>query len=98
VHAIIPRRVILECAGDITSLLTSPGVIGAVERPHAEHARAEGTRLWVIQIEEHTNPQVLLQRCFEQGIALTCFDYTQPSLHDVFVHLVGSDAREHVLR
>ena len=98
VHAIIPRRVILECAGDITPLLATPGVIGAVERTHGDPTRTDGTRLWEIQIEEHTNPQVLLQRCFEQGIALTRFDYTQPSLHDVFVHLVGSDAREHVLR
>ena len=98
VHAIIPRRVILECAGDITPLLATPGVIGAIEHTHADPTRADGNRLWEIQIEEHTNPQVLLQRCFEQGIALTRFDYTQPSLHDVFVHLVGSDAREHVLR
>jgi ABC-2 type transport system ATP-binding protein len=98
VHAIIPRRVILECAGDITPLLATPGVIGAIERTHGDPTRTDGTRLWEIQIEEHTNPQVLLQRCFEQGIALTRFDYTQPSLHDVFVHLVGSDAREHVLR
>lgn len=98
VHAVIPRRVILECTGDITPLLKSPGVISAVERDQEEHSRPAGTRLWEIQIEEQTDPQLLLQRCFENSIPLTRFDYTQPSLHDVFVHLVGSDAREHSLR
>ncbi|MEY3666752.1 MAG: hypothetical protein RL572_292 [Pseudomonadota bacterium] len=98
VHAIIPRRVILGCRGDITPVLATPGVIGAVERLPEESGRQSEARLWELQIDEHLDPQQLLQRCFEHGVALTRFEHTQPSLHDVFVHLVGSDAREHVLR
>jgi ABC-2 type transport system ATP-binding protein len=98
VHAIIPRRVILGCHGDITPVLATPGVIGAIERLPEESGRQSEARLWELQIAEHLDPQQLLQRCFEHGIALTRFEHTQPSLHDVFVHLVGSDAREHVLR
>lgn len=94
-RAIIPRRVILECPGDIASIMQTEGIVDAIERP-CESGSA--LRHWEIQIQEHANPQLILQRCFENGISLTRFDYTQPSLHDVFVHLVGSDAREHHFR
>lgn len=97
-RAIIPRRVILECQGDISAVLQTDGIIGATEKPSSETTQADGTRHWEIQIQEHANPQLILQRCFENGIPLTRFDYTQPSLHDVFVHLVGSDAKEHSFR
>lgn len=100
-RAIIPRRVILECQGDIAPILQMDGILGAVEKS-IEHGHTEplttGTRLWELQIQEHANPQLILQRCFESGIPLTRFDYTQPSLHDVFVHLVGNDAKEHHFR
>ncbi len=98
VHAIIPRRVILGCSGDITPLRAMPGVIGATPLEVAEQGAPSATALWELQIDEQLDPQLLLQRCFEHGIALSRFEHTQPSLHDVFVHLVGSDAREHVLR
>ncbi len=100
-RAIIPRRVILECQGDIAPILQMDGILGAVEK-NIEHGHTEplttGTRHWELQIQEQANPQLILQRCFESGIPLTRFDYTQPSLHDVFVHLVGSDAKEHHFR
>ena len=35
-----------------------------------------------------------LQTCFAQGITLRSFDHNEPTLHDVFVELVGDDARE----
>ena len=97
-RGIIPRRVILECQGDIAPILHTEGILGATEKTGAEAREAGDTRHWEIQIHESANPQVILQRCFENGIPLTRFDYTQPSLHDVFVHLVGTDAREHRFR
>ncbi|MDP1932958.1 MAG: ATP-binding cassette domain-containing protein [Gammaproteobacteria bacterium] len=97
-RAIIPRRVILECQGDIAPVLQTNGIICATEKFATDATDTSGTRHWEIQIQEHANPQLILQRCFENGIPLTRFDYTQPSLHDVFVHLVGSDAREHSFR
>ncbi|MGB4246812.1 MAG: ATP-binding cassette domain-containing protein [Pseudohongiellaceae bacterium] len=97
-RAIIPRRVILECQGDIAAVLHTDGIIGVTEKTPGELSDANGTRHWEIQIQEHASPQLILQRCFENGIPLTRFDYTQPSLHDVFVHLVGNDAREHSFR
>ena len=97
-HAIIPRRVTLECQGDISAVMRSADVLGAIERFPDIPSRAIGSRHWELQIKEQADPQQILQCCFENNIALTRFDYTQPSLHDVFVHLVGSEAREHSLR
>jgi ABC-2 type transport system ATP-binding protein len=98
IHAVIPRRVILECQGDIAPLLQAEGIVGVSKSVAEMHGRADGSALWEIQIQEHVNPQLILQRCFESGIVLTRFEHTQASLHDVFVHLVGSEARDHPLR
>lgn len=97
-HSIIPRRVTLECQGDISVVMKSPDILGAIERFPEVPNRIEGSRYWELQIKEQADPQKILQCCFENNIALTRFDHTQPSLHDVFVHLVGSEAREHSLR
>lgn len=97
-HALIPRRVTLECQGDIAPVMKSSDILGASERFSDAPGRRAGSRQWELQIKEQADPQQILQSCFENNIALTRFDYTQPSLHDVFVHLVGSEAREHPFR
>jgi len=95
-RAIIPRRVTLQCCGDVETLRSAEGVIDIIEKPMDEEGT--GLRQWEILIHEQANPQLLLKNCFENGLSLSHFDYTQPSLHDVFVHLVGNDAKEHSLR
>ena len=50
--------------------------------------------LWDLTIEEGAEAQQILQTCFAQGITLRSFDHNEPTLHDVFVELVGEDARE----
>ncbi|MDX1491058.1 MAG: ATP-binding cassette domain-containing protein [Pseudohongiellaceae bacterium] len=94
-RAIIPRRVTIECAGDISQLRQIEGVIDIIE---ATPPQGSNIKRWEILIHEQTNPQLLLQNCFEKGLNLSHFDHTQASLHDVFVHLVGSEAKEHSLR
>lgn len=97
-HALIPRRVILECQSDQRPAPASSDILSVTELPASKPTHAGTTRRWEILLNEHADPQMILQHCFTQRIALSRFDYTQPSLHDVFVHLVGSDAREHALR
>ena len=72
------------------------GILGATELPRNGDAAPDQQdhKLWEIHIDEGVNPQLILQRCFDNGISLTRFDYTQPSLHDVFVQLVGANATE----
>ena len=97
-HALIPRRVVLECQSALSPAPASADILSVTELPLQRPALNEATRRWEILLNEQADPQMILQHCFEQRIALSRFDYTQPSLHDVFVHLVGSDAREHALR
>ncbi|TFH75373.1 ATP-binding cassette domain-containing protein [Gammaproteobacteria bacterium LSUCC0112] len=97
-RAIIPRRVILECQNDVAALADLDGVLSVCETPVSGDGRIPGTRQWELYVKEHTNPQLILQHCFQHGISLSRFDFTQTSLHDVFVHLVGQQAREHKFR
>lgn len=97
-RAIIPRRVILECLDDVSALAELDGVLSVCELPVKSEGRIPGTRQWELYVKEQTNPQLILQHCFQNSISLSRFDFTQTSLHDVFVHLVGQEAREHSFR
>lgn len=94
-RAIIPRRVILECPDDVRPLASLDGVLSLKEL--TDNARP-GARQWELYVREQTDPQQILQHCFQHRINLSRFDFTQTSLHDVFMHLVGPDAREHNFR
>ncbi len=97
-HALIPRRVIVSCNGDISPILPADGILSVTESFPDEHREPTANRTWEIQLKEQADPQQILQCCFDHRLSLSRFDYTQPSLHDVFVHLVGADAKEHQLR
>jgi ABC-2 type transport system ATP-binding protein len=101
--AILPRRVLVESSDDLALIRELEGVLNVSVQAHSQTISAAAhdlplQRLWEIQLQENTDPRIILHKCFERGIALTRFDYTPPSLHDVFVHLVGTDAREHYFR
>ena len=83
--ASLPRRVIIETSDDIGALQGSGLVVNA--QPLPEDVPDKGT--WQLEIDETTDPQLILQHCFEQGIKLRRFEFSEPTLHDVFVHMVG---------
>jgi len=95
--ATIPRRVMLETASDVSSLKSIAGVIDVTQ---IENLDPSDTSLpqWQLRISEQLNPQDILRSCFEKQFSLNRFEFTEPSLHDVFVHLVGDDAKEHAFR
>lgn len=95
--ATIPRRIFIETNNDISGLRGIDG-IQEVIAVAPEPGLAKSPQLWQLQINEHVNPQLVLKTCFDKGINLNRFEFTEPSLHDVFVHLVGADAREHAFR
>jgi len=51
-----------------------------------------------LTLREGADPQFLLKAAFDSGIALEVFEVVDPNLHEVFVHLVGEEAREAVIR
>ena len=94
----IPRRVVIETldGSNLDSITAIPEVLSVAQ---LTRRNGEGNSIhWEIQLREHANPSAILQACFERGIQLRGFQQTEPTLHEVFVRLVGPEAREAVLR
>ncbi len=90
---LLPRRVQIETEDDIGPLrglyeVLSVSPIQLAGTP----APANGSSHWELQIRENADPQVILQRCFSEKIRLRNFSQSDPSLHEVFVRLVGGSA------
>jgi len=51
-----------------------------------------------VELRHGADAQAVLQACFAHGIRLRTFRFDEPTLHDVFVKLVGPDAKEAMYR
>jgi ABC-2 type transport system ATP-binding protein len=67
------------------SLAGQPGV----ERVEDGAALDGGWRESVLHLQPGVEPGDVLERCFAAGIVLRRFEERRPSLHDVFLHMVG---------
>ncbi|MES2473988.1 MAG: ATP-binding cassette domain-containing protein [Pseudomonadota bacterium] len=85
-RAMLPPRLLLTAQADPALL---PGVASAV----TEGAAQEGWQEWNVTLAPGRSAADLLQYCTANGFALRSFDLHRPSLHDVFLHLVGGGAR-----
>ena len=94
--ATLPRRVFIETADDVDSLRAVKGVEDI--SPFKTNDDGSTSNLWQVRVSEQADPQDILQQFFENDIKLNRFEFSEPSLHDVFVHLVGDEAREHEFR
>ena len=74
----------------VAALRELPAVL-AVE-PVVHNGAKPGT--FELQLRDNADPQDVLAGCFERGIRLRRFDHSDPTLHEVFVKLVGPEARE----
>jgi ABC-2 type transport system ATP-binding protein len=90
----IPRRVSIETAEGVD--LNALGSMAEVRSVIAMPPRVEndGSAEWEIEMRDGADASAVLRACFERGIPLRGFQYTEPTLHDVFVKLVGPEARE----
>jgi len=80
-RATLPARLTLAARETPANL---PGVASA-----AEAGSQDGWILWDVQLEPGGDPGDLLQACTERGFGLRKFEQSRPSLHDVFIHIVG---------
>ena len=90
----IPRRVSVETAKEID--LKPIASLAEVRTVNALPPRLENdtSAQWEIEMRDSADASAVLRACFERGIPLRGFQYTEPTLHDVFVKLVGPEARE----
>jgi len=98
-RGLLPRRVRLETGDDIEPLrgLQEVASVNRVERTQGE-ANSNGVACWDLELREHAETESILQTCFARGIRLRSFNQSEPTLHEVFVRLVGEEAREAGLR
>jgi len=80
-RATLPGRLRLESQGEPT------GFSGVLSAKRGE--TNVGWTAWEVSLKPGVAPGDLLQACTAQGFALRSFESHRPSLHDVFIHLVG---------
>jgi ABC-2 type transport system ATP-binding protein len=86
---LMPRRVLIETQDDPEPLRRLTAVTGL---------EGKGGGRWELELREGADPQEVLRGCFEAPIRLRSFAAAEPTLHEVFVKLVGDQAREATFR
>jgi ABC-2 type transport system ATP-binding protein len=93
----VPRRVRLQTEDAVEVLRAAPGVLSLRALPTASGAASDGGSPWTtweLELSEGSDSQVILEACFAGGIRLRSFTQSDPTLHDVFMRLVGRGAAE----
>jgi ABC-2 type transport system ATP-binding protein len=95
----IPRRVRIETEDDIAALRELSAVVAVrqVETTNSVLSPTTATH-WELELRDHADPQAILQTCFARGIRLRSFNQSEPTLHEVFMRLVGPEAKEAAFR
>ena len=79
-----PVRVILRSEDSLEFLRQLPGATSFEQQ--------DGQ--WELRLTPDADPQSVLEACFAHRVRLRSYSAAEPTLHDVFVNLVGPDARE----
>jgi ABC-2 type transport system ATP-binding protein len=90
--SLLPRKVRVKGEGAAAALELMQDVTDSSPSSDGREGVVE------FQLREGADPQQLLKRAFEQGVSLEIFEVVDPNLHEVFVHLVGEEAREAAFR
>jgi ABC-2 type transport system ATP-binding protein len=84
-RALFPRRARIGADADMSFLRDVPGV-RQIAPPTVDQPN------WTLDMAEGNDGRAILAACFEKGVPLTHFDVSPPTLHDIFVALVGEAA------
>ena len=93
----LPRRVRVGTVDDPAPLRQVTGVL-SLQKARDNSPQDGLAQTWDLEVHEHADPQAILQACFTYGVRLSSFQCAEPTLHDVFVHLVGTEAKEATFR
>ncbi len=66
--------------------------------PSVNSCYLDEDELLSVDIADGCSPQRLMSECFTAQLSLESFEFRQPDLHDVFLHLVGEEAKVATLR
>ena len=90
------RRVLSKTVRLVTRQDVAPlrGVTGVKEVRRGD----DEAGVYEVELDHDATHDDVLRACFANGIALDSFQYNTPNLHDVFIELVGEEAKEATLR
>ena len=94
----VPRRIAIQTVHSDPEALGSIAGVISINRIPPRAGETLPASEWELQLHETADSSAILQACFEQGIRLKSFHQSDPTLHDVFVQLVGPEAREVIFR
>ena len=83
-RATLPSRLIMTTRSD-------PGLLPGVRSSVMQHTEDDGWATHKVELEPGSDPGQLLERCTQERVPLRSFDINRPTLHEVFIHLVGGD-------
>jgi ABC-2 type transport system ATP-binding protein len=83
-------RALLPARLTVTARQSLDGVRG-VASCELQGETGEGWRHWAVTLQPGAAPGDLLEHCSASGIALRRFEEHRASLHDVFLHMVGTE-------
>lgn len=89
----LPRRVRVTTA-DAVSIETLETLDGVTRTLALESTGPEAGNRWELHLREGFDAQEILQTAFRSGLKLRAFEQSEPTLHEVFMNLVGPGARE----
>jgi ABC-2 type transport system ATP-binding protein len=70
---------------------TTPAALEGVAEATPAGEPQDGWQEWEVRLDPGVDPGDVLQRCTESGIVLRRFETRRATLHDAFIHLVGSE-------
>ena len=86
----------------LTRTFTSTGMVSSRSDGYSKFATitsiTDVAAHWELEVRENADPQAILQACFSRRIRLRSFNQSDPTLHEVFMRLVGPDAKEAAFR
>jgi ABC-2 type transport system ATP-binding protein len=91
---LMSRRVRIQTENDVEPLQSLPEVVSVKALLSPNYETTIPRREWELELRENADPQMILQTCFAHGIRLHSFNQSEPTLHEVFIHLAGSEAKE----
>ena len=85
-------------AGALVSAASPASAAAVASVVSVASVASEGSGNWELSMRPGWDAQPILEACFANQIRLRRFNTIEPTLHDVFVNLVGPGAREAVHR
>lgn len=92
-RSILKKRAFLVTPNNPELLKSLDGVESVMPEMGKSKARhhSPNAKRWEITMNRDLTPHSILEMCYSEGVEVVEFEFSEPSLHDIFVHLVEAN-------